>query len=96
MIKFKKFYVTNGATKARVFYNYHNHVSANKMCVTLHAKSYGDGRKLEEILGGEYENNSDLMTDYFEEGLARLLEGHPLFEAAKAQAEAITKQRLAA
>jgi hypothetical protein len=34
----------------------------------------------------EVENNSDILTDYFERDCIRLLPGHPLYEAAKAAA----------
>ena len=33
------------------------------------------------------ENNSDIMTDYFESDTVRLLPGHPLYAMAKAAAE---------
>lgn len=35
----------------------------------------------------EVENNSDMLTDYFEKDCIRLLPGHPLYEAAKVAAQ---------
>lgn len=89
MIKFQKHYVTNGAVKARVHYSAFRMTTTGQNCVTLYAKSFQDGRNLCEILDGEgYENNTDIMTDYFEEGRARILEGQPLYAAALARCPA--------
>jgi hypothetical protein len=85
MIKFQKHYVTNGKIKARVWYSLDNRIDGRK-CVTLYAKDYD--RKLGEIFsGGEYENNTDTMTDYFEKGKVVLFESSPYYAAARARAE---------
>lgn len=84
-IKFKKHYVTNGTLKARVHYAAFEMVSTGKNCVTLYAKSHEDGNKLAEIMGDAYENDTDILTDYYEKGRARIIEGHPLYFAALEQ-----------
>ena len=83
MIKFQKHYVTNGTIKARVSYRHFNLITEDVMAVTLYAKSFEDGRNLGKILSSEYENNSEPMTDYFEQGHARIKSTNPLYEAAK-------------
>lgn len=87
-IKFQKHYVTNGAIKARVHYSAFRMVTTGQQCVTLYAKTYDDGRALAEVLADGYENNNDLMTDYFEKGRARIVEGSPLYAAALARCAA--------
>jgi hypothetical protein len=82
MIKFQKFYVTNGTDKARVYYS-HATLTNGKECVTLYAKDYD--RALGRIFSEGYENDTDIMTDYFEKGLVRIYADNPLFEAAKAR-----------
>jgi len=84
MIKFNKFCVTNGVIKARVFYCLENRRDGRK-CVTLYAKDYN--RSLGKIFPDAYENNTDSMSDYFDEGLVRLFESHPLYQAARDRAE---------
>lgn len=84
MIKFNKFHVTNGETKAKVWYSLDNRVDGFK-CVTLYAKDYK--RALGDIFPEEYENETDLMTDYFDKGSVVLFESHPHYAAARARAE---------
>ena len=84
MIKFMKFYVTNGAEKARGFYSLDNRCDGRK-CVTLYAKDYD--RKLGLILTDAYKNDTDSMTDYFDQGRAVLFADHPHYAAARARAE---------
>jgi hypothetical protein len=86
MIKFNRHHVTNGTIKARVHYALDNRTDGRKV-VTLYAKDYTDA--LGEIFGESYENNSDLLTDYFDKGTVRLFETHPLYAAARATAEAV-------
>ena len=85
MIKFNKYCVTNGTTKARVNYSLDNRFDGRK-CVTLYAKDY-DGR-LGIILADSYKNDTDSMTDYFDQGRAVLFEDHALYSAARNMAEA--------
>ena len=84
-VKFNKFNVTNGTVKARVFYSLDNRADGRK-CVTLYAKDYGHA--LGRILGDAYKNDTDILTDYFDQGRAVLFENHPLYAAARARAEA--------
>jgi hypothetical protein len=88
MIKFNKFNVTNGTDKAKISYSLDNRTDGRN-CVTLYAKDYD--RALGHIFFEEYINNSDSMTDYFEKGRVVLFDDHPLYAAARAQAEAVQK-----
>ncbi len=84
-VRFYRYYVTNGAVKARIWYSLDNHVSGRPV-VTLYSKDYGYG--LGAIIPQGYKNDTDGMTDYFDKGLVRLFEDHPLYAAARARAEA--------
>ncbi|MDD5301544.1 MAG: hypothetical protein PHS14_00430 [Elusimicrobia bacterium] len=81
-IRFMKYYVTNGIHKARVSYSAFALKSTGQQCVTVYAKSYDDEKALQAMMPDLYENNSDAMTDYFEDGRARIVKGHPLYAAA--------------
>ena len=87
-VRFLKHYITNGIKKARVHYSAFAMNSTGQKCVTLYAKSYEDGAALAEILPLSFEDNTDIQTDYFEKGRARIIEGHPLYSAALALAGA--------
>jgi hypothetical protein len=78
-IKFHKHYVTNGTTKARVSYHFGKLIDGRE-CVTLYAKDYGHA--LGAIFADGYQNDSDLMTDYFDKGLVRIYPGEKHFDAA--------------
>lgn len=84
-IKFQKHYVTNGAIKARVHYSAFRMTTTGQDCVTLYAKSYEDGNALCDIMPNEYENNTDIHTDYSEKGRVRILSTSPLYAAALAR-----------
>lgn len=86
MVKFQKHYVTNGSVKARVWYGLDNRTDGRR-CVTLYSKDYG--HQLAEVIPTGYENDSDMMTDYFDKGRVRLFENHPLYAAARARAEQV-------
>lgn len=86
MVKFQKHYVTDGQTKARVFYSLDNRIDGRKV-VTLYAKDYGHA--LGSMFGDDYENRTDTMTDYFDKGTVRLFESSPHYAAARARAESI-------
>ena len=92
MMKFNKHHVTDGTTKARVFYSLDNRVDGRK-AVTLYAKDYDNA--LGKLFGDSYKNDTDSMTDYFDEGRAVLFEDHPNYAAARARAEAIEAERKA-
>lgn len=87
MIKFNKYNVTNTETKekARVHYSIGNRTDG-RTCVTIYEKSYGN--QLHKVFKGaaEVQNDSDMMTDYFENSRVVLFENHPLYEAARKQA----------
>jgi len=85
MIKFQKHYVTNGTDKARVYYSLDNRTDGRK-CVTLYAKDYSSA--LCDIIPAGYENNTELMVDYFDKGRVRLFECSPHYAAARLRAEA--------
>lgn len=92
-IKFNKYHVTDDTKiKARVFYSLDNRID-QKNAVTLYARDYG--RTLQYFFNKEYENNTDLMTDYFEQGHVTLFEDHPLYSAARKRAEQNRDERLA-
>lgn len=81
MIKLMKHYVTDGVRKARVHYS-HAVLTNGKEAVTLYAKDYESGRMLGEMFSESYENNTDIMTDYFEKGRVRIYKDNPLFSKA--------------
>lgn len=83
-VRFNKFHVTNGTTKARVFYSLDNRAD-RRSCVTIYAKDYD--RTLGRLFD-EYQNDSDLTTDYFDQGKVVLFEDHPLYATARKRAEA--------
>lgn len=91
--KFQRHYVTNGTLKARVWYSLDNRTDGRR-CVTLYAKDYSGA--LGQILADEYKNDTDLCTDLFDKGRAVLFADHPLYAAARARAEAIQAERVAA
>lgn len=93
MVKFNRYHVTNGTTKARVSYSLDNRCDGRK-CVTLYAKDYTNA--LGTVLAGSYVNDTDSQTDYFDKGRAVLFEGHPLYAAARARAEQLFAERMAA
>lgn len=81
-VKFNKYHVTDGETKARCFYSIDNRVDGRK-CVTIYAKDFRSG--LGRIFDDEYKNDTDSQTDYFDQGKAVLFEDHPLYETARAR-----------
>lgn len=87
MVKFQKHYVTNGTVKARVWYSLDNRTDGRR-CVTLYSKDYGHA--LAQVVPNGYQNDSDMMTDYFDKGRVRLFEDHPLYIAARARAEQVS------
>ena len=92
MIKFNRYHVTNGEIKARVFYSIGNRIDGRN-AVTLYAKDYD--RRLGKIFKDCYINDTDLMTDYFDQGHVTLFEDHPLYLKALEKAETIKKIRMA-
>lgn len=80
MIKLMKHYVTDGKIKAKVFYSAAILINDTRRCVTIYAKDYSDD--LQKIFGNEYQNDTDMMTDYFEKGKVRIFESNKLFDSA--------------
>lgn len=82
MIKFNKFNVTDGTRTARVSYSAFKLASTGEDCVTLYAKDATSGRILPAIFEAEYQNDSDAMSDYYDNGRVRLKANHPLYAEA--------------
>jgi hypothetical protein len=82
MIKFNKYCVTDGTTKARVFYS-NTQMTDGRQCVTLYAKDYD--RRLGKIFAESYQNETDGMTDYFDKGLVRIFPDNPMYADALAR-----------
>lgn len=83
-MKFNRYHVTDGTTKARCFYSLDNRTDG-RSCVTIYARDYGSG--LGRMFADAYHNDSDSMTDYFEKGRVVLFEDHPLYKQARAAVE---------
>ena len=79
MIKLRKYFVTNGVVKARVRYSISSRIDKRK-CVTIYAKDWD--RNLGKIFADLYKNETDTMTDYFDQGQVNLFEDHPLYNEA--------------
>jgi len=86
-MKFRKYFVANGEFKARVSYSLDNRVDGRK-CVTIYAKDYT--RQLGKVFA-EYRNDTDSMTDYFDQGHVDLFEGHKYYDEARAFVESIKR-----
>lgn len=92
MIKFNLHNVTDTETKAkaRVIYDLDNHVSGLP-CVTLYGKTCLEN--LSAIFSTGVKNNSDSMTDYFEDDRIRFFEGDEHYAAARETAERMKAKR---
>lgn len=90
-IKFRQYYITDDkrTVKAKVHYSLDNRIDGRK-CVTLYAQEYG--KTLQYFFSKEYENDSDMMTDYFEKGRVTIFEDHPIYAYAREQAEYYIKK----
>lgn len=82
-MKFRKYFVANSEFKARVSYSLDNRVDGRK-CVTIYAKDYT--RALGKIFA-EYRNETDSMTDYFDQGHVDLFEDNKFYKEARAAVE---------
>lgn len=85
-IRLMKHYATNGTEKAKVSYS-RCVLTNGKDCVTIYAKDYTGS--LGRVFAGNamYENDTELMTDYFEKGRVRVYPDNPLWDAATARAK---------
>ncbi len=86
-IRFNKYYVTDGTTKARCSYSLDNRCDGRK-CVTIYGKDYEHRGNVGAIFPDEVQNNTDSQTDYFEKDRVVLFEDHPHYAAARKRAEA--------
>ncbi len=79
-VRLMKHFCQNEATgaKARCWYNRANLIKIGD-AVTVYAKSY---REDLAAVFGTAENDSDMMTDYFEKDRVRILPNNPLFARA--------------
>jgi hypothetical protein len=87
-IKFNKYNVSNtiNGKKARIFYSTSARTDGRE-AVTLYHKDYSDA--LYQVFGSEiYKNDTDTMTDYFDQGRVVIFSDHPLYAQAKARADA--------
>ncbi len=76
MVKFRKFYVTDGTVKAKIYYSLDNR-GDNKKCVTLYERGYN--RNLGIIFPDIHQDDTEYMTDYFDEGRVVIFENNPLY-----------------
>ena len=84
VVKFQKYYVTDGTVKVKVHYSVDNRTDARKS-VTIYAREYD--YNLGKLFPGHYHNNTEIETDYFEKGHVVLFEDHPLYAEARKRAE---------
>ena len=89
-IKFRQYYVANDLFKAKVSYSLDNRIDKRK-CVTIYARDWC--RNLRHVFQDGYRNDSDMMTDYFEQGRVELFEGNQHYEEARKVAEMIAAKR---
>ncbi len=86
-VRFLKYCVKKGNLSARVHYSAQVGDGERwKTMVTVYAKDYSSD--LAEIFAGDYTNNTDTMTDYFDKGSVQILENHPLYPEALKRAQA--------
>jgi hypothetical protein len=85
-VKFQKFRVVLGDLKARIHYSRGVLVNGRD-CITLYAKDYSNdlGKIAAAVEGMEYQNDTDSMSDYFDQGRARIYPDSPLWALALAQ-----------
>ncbi len=86
-MKFRKYFVENGEFKARVFYSLDNRVDGRK-CVTIYAKDYAG--QLGKVFA-EYKNDTDSMTDYFDQGHVDLFEDNKFYNEARTAVESFKR-----
>ena len=86
-IRLMKHYVTNGTAKARVRYSRAT-LTTGRDCVTIYAKDYGHDLGAVFADSGDYQNDTDLMTDYFDKGRVRIYADSPFWNAACQRAAA--------
>lgn len=95
-IKFNRFNVrqiSSGLT-CKVLYSLDNRVDRRK-CVTLYARDYD--RSLGNIFKdvAQYKNDTDIMTDYFDQGRVVIFETDAVYPVARAAAKFFIDERAA-
>jgi hypothetical protein len=71
-VKFNKYFVTNGVLKSKVHYSPNIMARGGAKCITVYERGYTNN--LHKILDN-VRNDSDIMTDYFEEDRRTYIEG---------------------
>jgi hypothetical protein len=89
-IKFRQYYVANDLFKAKVSYHMDGRIDKRK-CVTIYARDWC--RNLRHVFQDGYINESDMMTDYFEQGRVVLFEDNKHYPEARKVAEMIAAKR---
>lgn len=89
-IKFKQYYVANELFKAKVSYSLDNRIDKRK-CVTIYARDWC--RSLRHVFHDGYINDTDLMSDYFDQGRVVLFEGDEHYVEARKVAEMMAAKR---
>ena len=89
-IKFRQYYVANDLFNAKVSYSLDNRIDKRK-CVTIYARDWC--RNLRHVFQDGYINESDLMTDYIEQGHVVLFEDNKHYQEARKMAEMIAAKR---
>lgn len=83
-IKFNKYCVSNGVTKAKVWYStYKNKEGRSVVCLIEKECS----RNILDVFPDLAKNESDCRIDYFEDSTVRFLEGSQYYDAALEQAK---------
>ena len=81
-IKFSKGFLTVNGKRCGVYYSHSCWISGvNPDTIKVRPKKYSFPDGFTEAF--EIENNSDMMTDYFEKDSLRLIPGDSLYQAAK-------------
>lgn len=72
----------------KVWYSLDSRVDGRN-CITIYAKGYN--HQLGQIFNGvgEYKNDTDMMTDYFDKGTVRIFETDAIYAEARKAVEAI-------
>lgn len=91
-IKFRQYYITDGVTKARVSYMISGRTDGRE-CVTIYDKDWS--RDLGKIFKESYINDTDSMTDYFDQGHVCLFADSPFYTEALRVAQVVRSKGIA-
>jgi hypothetical protein len=84
-IKFMQHYVTDGTTKAKVFYSQMSRRDGRE-CIAIYEKA-GYQNNLRKIFPANYKNETGSVTDYFEEDKVYIFKEDKLYPVALARYE---------